>query len=149
MTTLSNHSKLPWFYGPPELNSLRGFVAGAPLLVHNTFADEGEAFSQTPPAVHICPSPFGSSNPAIPTARSITLARVASPISINRKYQHLCVDALKAYFGSEKRLMKQGDLLALPIDTDLARCATTTENSHEEEYVGPMCAFHLFPHERC
>jgi peroxin-6 len=119
-------------------NPFRGFVAGSPLLMHNTLADEAEAFCQTPPAVHIRPSPFGSSNPTIPTARSITLARIASPISINRQYQQLYIDALKTCFGSGKKLMKQGDLLALPIDTDLSRRTTTADNSHEEENVGPM-----------
>lgn len=122
---------------PEGLNPFRGFVAGSPLLMHNTLADEAEAFSQTPPAIHIRPSPFGSSNPAIPTARSITVARIASPISINRQYQQLCIDALKAYFDSGKKLMKQGDLVALPIDTDLSRRATAADDSHEEEDVGP------------
>jgi len=115
-------------------------VAGSPLLMHNTLADEAEAFSQTPSAIHIRPSPFGSSDPAIPTARSITLARIASPISINRQYQQLCIDALKTYFNSGKKLMKQGDLLALPIDTDLSRWATD-----EEENIGPMWALPPFP----
>lgn len=113
--------------------------------MHNTLADEAEAFSQTPPAIHIRPSPFGSSNPAIPTARSITVARIASPISINRQYQQLCIDALKTYFDSGKKLMKQGDLVALPIDTDLSRRATTADGSHEEENVGPRWVYPPFP----
>ena len=116
--------------------------------MHNTLADEAEAFSQIPPAIHIRPSPFGSSNPTIPTARSITVARIASPISINRQYQYLCIDALKTYFDSGKKLMKQGDLLALPINTDLSRRATTADNSHEEENVGPRCVYSFSPRNR-
>jgi peroxin-6 len=44
-------------------------------------------------------SPFGSRQPAIPTARSVTVARVASPISTDRTYQPLFLRSLKNYFG--------------------------------------------------
>lgn len=129
----TSNSRLVRVVANDDIVKSQGFVAGSPLLMHNTIADEAEAFSQSPPAIHIRPSPFGSSNPTIPTARSITLARIASPISINRQYQQLCIDALKTYFDSGKKLMKQGDLLALPIDTDLSRRTTD-----EEETVGPI-----------
>lgn len=91
------------------------------MLLHNTFVDEVDAFSPQPPLLHIRPSPFGSFAPAIPIARSITIARVASPISTNRQYQQLFTESLKSYFEGTKRLLKQGDLVAISIDTDLSR----------------------------
>ena len=99
----------------------RNTVAGSPMLLHNTFVDEVDAFSPQPPLLHIRSSPFGSFAPAIPIARSITIARVASPISTNRQYQQLFTESLKSYFEGTKRLLKQGDLVAISIDTDLSR----------------------------
>lgn len=96
-------------------------MSGSPLLLHNTFADETDAFSAQLPPIHIRSSPFGSFTPAIPTARSINIARIASPISANRQYQHLFIESLKAYFDGTKRLVKPGDLLAISIDTDFSR----------------------------
>jgi peroxin-6 len=63
-------------------------------------------------------SPFGSGQPAIPTARTVTLARVASPLSTDRTYQPLFLRSLKVYFDGMKRLVKQGDVIAVGIDTD-------------------------------
>jgi peroxin-6 len=70
------------------------------------------------PHVLLKPSPFGDNTPPIPVARTVTVARVASPISVDRTYQPLCLRALKDYFESKKRLVKQGDLIAVAIRTD-------------------------------
>lgn len=50
-------------------------------------------------------------------ARSITLARIASPISVQKRYQPLVLSALKEYFQNSSRLLKKGDIIALPICT--------------------------------
>ncbi|KIJ69555.1 hypothetical protein HYDPIDRAFT_179330 [Hydnomerulius pinastri MD-312] len=85
----------------------------SPALLHNLC-----------PAGHqqitIHASPFGARSPALPTARSITLARVASPFAINRRYEALFTDALQLYFGSSKRLVKDGDIIPLCINVDRA-----------------------------
>ncbi|KAJ3503046.1 hypothetical protein NLJ89_g8610 [Agrocybe chaxingu] len=108
-----------------------GSVAGSPLLLRNLFGDEGNALTDKHPLVHIRPSPFGSLDPPIPTARSITIARVASPISISRQYERLFLDSLKAYFEAGKRLMKQGDLFAVSLDTDQSRWFSDDPGSEE------------------
>lgn len=36
---------------------------------------------------------------------------------MQKKYQHLFITALKNYFKTEKRILKEGDLLAIPIDS--------------------------------
>ena len=56
-----------------------------------------------------------------PVARSISIARVASEHSMHKKYQSLFLTALKAYFQSRNRILKEGDLIAVPIEEGLAR----------------------------
>jgi peroxin-6 len=56
--------------------------------------------------------------PAIPTAKSVTIARVASPVSINRRYQTAFLDSLKNYLASAKRLVKANDFIAIPLCSD-------------------------------
>ena len=64
------------------------------------------------------PSPFGSRRPTIPVAKTVTIARVASAFSTNRAYQLLFLQALQGYFKQSTRLVKQGDIIAVGIDTD-------------------------------
>ena len=94
---------------------------GSPLLLHNILSDGGEFGPQAPSSIYIRPSPFGSANPPIPVARSVTIARVASPNSINRQYQSLFLHSLRRYFDAGKRLVKQNDIIAVSIDTDSSR----------------------------
>lgn len=54
-------------------------------------------------------------DPVFPTAKSVTVARVASPHSVNRAYQPLFLEGLKQYFQSHRRILKQGDLIAVGI----------------------------------
>ena len=63
-------------------------------------------------------SPYDTQDPRVPTAKSITLARVASPFSIHRRYESLFIDAFHEYFGSSKRLVKDGDIIPLRINVD-------------------------------
>jgi hypothetical protein len=46
----------------------------------------------------------------------VTIARVASRLSTNRVYQPLLLQGLKDFFDGKKRLVKQGDLLAVKVD---------------------------------
>lgn len=93
----------------------RRTVTGSPVIIHNI-----ASISHGMPEGHILlrASSFGSRQPAIPTARSVTVARVASPISVDRAYQPLFLRSLKNYFGARKRLVKKGDLIAISLDTN-------------------------------
>jgi peroxin-6 len=51
----------------------------------------------------------------MPTAQTVTVARVASKLSVNRIYQPLALQALKSYFDGCKRIVRQGDLIAVKI----------------------------------
>ena len=92
-----------------------GPIRMAPQLLHNITSG-----SPSPSAhgVSLRPSPFGSGKPAIPTARSVTIARVASPISTDRAYQPLFLRALQDHFKDTTRLVKQGDVVTVAINTD-------------------------------
>lgn len=71
--------------------------------------------------INLRASPFGSRRPTVPTARTVTIARIASPISIDRSYQPLFLHALKRHFDcpdGTKRLIKQGDIISAEVDTD-------------------------------
>ena len=93
----------------------------SPLLLHNILSDGGEVGPQAPSSIYVHPSPFGSANPPIPVAQSVTIARVASPNSINRQNQSLFLHSLRRYFDAGKRLVKQNDIITVPIDIDSSR----------------------------
>ena len=87
----------------------------SPQLLHNITSSGPNTAAHE---VSLRPSPFGSGKPAIPTARSVTIARVASPISTDRAYQPLFLRALQDYFKDTTRLVKQGDVITVAINTD-------------------------------
>ncbi|TFK26358.1 TER94-PB [Coprinopsis marcescibilis] len=99
-----------------------GQVKTSPTLYFNIARQESTDFTPNRSiAIQLLPSPFGSHRPFIPTAKSITVARVASPFSVNRQYQDLFLGGLKSYFDDAKHLVKQGDLIAVPIDGNAPR----------------------------
>ncbi|KAF9268256.1 AAA-domain-containing protein [Marasmius fiardii PR-910] len=115
-------------------------VKGSPIILRNLDPEN----SYGPSRISLRPSPFGSGDPTVPTAVSITIARIASPISINRSYQTLFLNALKLHFQGRKRLIKQGDIIAVAIDTDeLIRHNETVQG--EDTRVteeSPVAAYH-------
>jgi peroxin-6 len=94
-----------------DLVPTRGTAMGSPLLLHNIHPMPRSQIS-------VQASPFGSNQPVIPIARNVTIARVASPISVDRTYQPMFLRFLKAHVASMRRLVKQGDLIAISLDTD-------------------------------
>ncbi len=62
-------------------------------------------------------SPFGAGPPVIPTAKVATLARIASPASMDRSLQKSFLQSLKRYFAGTRRIVKKGDLIAIGIST--------------------------------
>ncbi|KAK0210498.1 AAA-domain-containing protein [Desarmillaria ectypa] len=95
--------------------SSTGCALGSSVLLHNIFGESGPSLSST---IQLYPSPFGSGRPTIPIARSVTVARVASPISVDRTYQTLFVTALQRHFDGAPTLVKAGDMIAVALNTD-------------------------------
>ncbi|KAI0328087.1 AAA-domain-containing protein [Cubamyces sp. BRFM 1775] len=87
----------------------------SPQLLHNLRSQTGPNRSHD---VCIRPSPFGARRPTIPVAKTVTIARVASAFSTDRAYQALFLQALQSHFKDTTRLVKQGDVIAVGINTD-------------------------------
>ncbi|KAK9454097.1 P-loop containing nucleoside triphosphate hydrolase protein [Dipodascopsis uninucleata] len=70
-------------------------------------------------------------------AREITIARVPSPISTDKALQQGCVIGLRHYFEMQKRVIAQGDLIAIPIDELMIKATIGLDNTAvgQEEYT--------------
>ncbi|KAK5988966.1 ClaPEX6 [Cladobotryum mycophilum] len=56
-----------------------------------------------------------------PYARDIAIHHVRTPISAERAYQTAVLGGLKRYFAQKLRLVRPGDLIAVPVDAQLGR----------------------------
>ncbi|KAI0948498.1 hypothetical protein AcV7_009223 [Taiwanofungus camphoratus] len=110
-----NSCRLVRIYVNDDVVEVSGTVSASPQLLHNIVAG---SLMLSIPHVLLRSSPFGSRSPTIPMARSITIARVASPFSTDRAYQPLFLRALQDYFQGATRLVKPGDVIAVKIDSD-------------------------------
>jgi peroxin-6 len=73
-----------------------------------------------------CPLP-------IPFADSLTIARVAGPFSINRSYQSLFLGALRSHFERKRRVVREGDVIAVGFDKGRVRWIRGEISGEEEE----------------
>lgn len=69
---------------------------------------------------------------AVPIAKSATLSRVASPITMDKTYQHSFFGELKATFEACSRIVKKGDYVPVCVDTLLARAMADTVSQDED-----------------
>ena len=66
-----------------------------------------------------------------PVARELKLQKIATPLSTERTLQNTLFAGLKRHFASRTRIVRKGDLIAIPIDVDLGRTLyqpTSTED---------------------
>ena len=56
-----------------------------------------------------------------PVAREMTILRISTPLSTERAIQTGIFMALKQHFESKHRIVRQGDIIALPIDVSVSR----------------------------
>lgn len=68
-----------------------------------------------------------------PTSQEVSVARIPSEFSMHRRFQPIFLEALKVYFQERRRILKMGDIVALPINASLARYLPASEQSPEEE----------------
>ena len=72
-----------------------------------------------------------------PVARELTILRISTPLSTERALQTGIFTALKRHFETKRRISRQGDIIALPLDTSVSRLlaqpAATLEADHETE----------------
>ncbi|KAF7559094.1 hypothetical protein G7046_g5064 [Stylonectria norvegica] len=56
-----------------------------------------------------------------PYARDITIHHIRTPVSAERAFQTAVLGGLKRYFAQKIRLVRSGDLIAVPVDAQLGR----------------------------
>jgi len=61
-----------------------------------------------------------------PPAREVTLQQVRTPVTADREVQTAVMAGLKLYFEKKLRVIRSGDLIAVPIDTQLGRTLQAT-----------------------
>ncbi|KAI9623317.1 hypothetical protein KEM48_009499 [Puccinia striiformis f. sp. tritici PST-130] len=94
-----------------------GFILIPPVLLFNllgTISYSGAVRSldlNRSPLLNALPAglPSHLSHPSLPTIRSLTLARLASPQALTKSYQPSFLRALKKYFENKLRVLRDGD----------------------------------------
>ncbi|KAL7664558.1 Peroxisomal ATPase PEX6 [[Candida] zeylanoides] len=101
----------------PNTTFAPGAIYLSPLLLVNLgIAAAGAQVSLAP--VRDCNQPLGG---VLPTATSVTIARVASQITLDKTYQQSLFAQLKAHFNDAHRCVRQGDVIPVVIDTVMAK----------------------------
>ena len=75
-----------------------------------------------------------------PYARDITIHHVRTPVSAERAYQTAVLGGLKHYFASKTRLVRPGDLIAVPVDAQLGRALQETAGASGGSEVDDVMA---------
>ena len=88
------------------------FVKLSPLL-------EGPNKSTGPRTTNKISKVNSSASP--PVAKELIIIRISTPLSTERALQTGIFASLKQHFERKKRILRQGDLIALPIDVDASR----------------------------
>ncbi|GAA5940270.1 hypothetical protein JCM3775_004416 [Rhodotorula graminis] len=117
-------------------SSTRATVHLPPSLLFNLLGPDALCSSSTP-SLHLLPAPrISPVLPApLPTASSVTIARLASPLSVNKVFQPLFLEGLKEHFSRCTRAVKNGDVIAVGIDEERVRFAQEGKEGapHEDE----------------
>ncbi|POY70700.1 hypothetical protein BMF94_6283 [Rhodotorula taiwanensis] len=110
----------------------------SPLLLFNLLgASALSATPQSPIAIVISSLPSVSSIlPApLPVASSVTIARLATPHSVNKVFQPLFLDALKEHFQRRRRKVAQGDVIAVGIQEERVRFIREAKDETPEDEI--------------
>lgn len=70
-----------------------------------------------------------------PFAREVILQHVRTPTAVERDVQSAVMAGLKHYFERRLRVLKTGDLIAVPIDTQLGKALQETTNPGEDSAI--------------
>lgn len=99
-----------------------GFVKLSPLL-----AKHQETLSSRP----IMKKAKMDSSSSPPIARELTVLRVSTPLSTERALQAGIFTALKQHFESKRRIIRQGDMIALAINPSVSRLLAQPTSASE------------------
>ena len=105
------------------------------MLLHNLW-DDSVTPREASPQILLQSLPRSiadvGSRPPIPFAESLTIARIASPVSVDKSFQPLFLDALRTYFQGRRRIVRQGDLFGVAIDGRKVRWIRKASTVDEE-----------------
>ena len=104
---------LAWF-SPVLLANIGqpSFVRLSPLLVEPIGDSDARSTSKTSKV---------NSSASPPVAKELTILRILTPLSTERALQSGIFASLKQHFEGKRRLVRQGDLIALPVDVGASR----------------------------
>ena len=88
------------------------FVKLSPLLGEPARDNDARTSKKTPKV---------NSSASPPVAKELTILRVPTPLSTERALQSGIFASLKRHFEKKRRIVRQGDLIALPIDVGASR----------------------------
>lgn len=94
-----------------------------------------KASRSTHRATHV-PRPSSYRGP--PLAREVSLAKVLTPLTQDPATQSMLFTSLRSHFEEKRRLIKVGDVVAVPVDEDLARATAspgTVEAGADDEQL--------------
>ncbi|CAO3662808.1 unnamed protein product [Rhizopus stolonifer] len=72
-----------------------------------------------------------------PISPAVTIARIASPTSMDKALQSTCLDSLKQWFEQKERIVCKGDVIAIPINEDSTRLKSSDDDSCFKSYEQP------------
>lgn len=75
-----------------------------------------------------------SSSSSPPIAKEMTILRVSTPISTERALQTGIFAALKQHFEQKRRILRQGDLIALTFNVNISRLLAQTAGAPEGDH---------------
>ncbi|KAL2444558.1 Peroxisomal ATPase PEX6 [Exophiala dermatitidis] len=92
---------------------------------------------------HLEPRSIQSSHPttskAPPLAKEVVFSKLSDPITTNPTLQSTLFSSLKYYLESKKRMLKKGDLVAVPVDQELGKAIASStgaeDNAGEDETI--------------
>ena len=70
--------------------------------------------------------------PAPPFAREVVLRKILTPTSTSRDLNDALFTGLQRHFGQKRRIVKSGDLLAIPVDEELSRVTFSGSQTMED-----------------
>ncbi|KAI0043551.1 AAA-domain-containing protein [Auriscalpium vulgare] len=117
-SSLSTNRRLVRLESNDRIVRRTGTLQASPVLLHNI---GGDSIIQS--QIFVQAAPDYLSGRSLPTAKAVTIARVASKLSTNRIYQPLVLHGLKAFFEGRRRFIRQGDLLAVNVDVEQLQVA--------------------------
>ena len=72
---------------------------------------------------------------APPIAKEVSLSKISTPYCTRKEVQSTLFTAVKAHFQSRSRLLREGDLIAIPFDEELGRAIRSPAASIDEKII--------------